>query len=84
MIEENRKIALYSQVHHFFDRRERYKSSGIVWKRGIILYGTPGNGKTATLKCLMKSLYDRPDKIPSLFVKSLAPAYSKTRETSID
>lgn len=30
----------------------------------------PGNGKTITIKALIKSLYDRPESIPSLYVKS--------------
>jgi hypothetical protein len=40
------KSDLLSDLRHFFDSREMYDSYGIPWKRGVILIGPPGNGKT--------------------------------------
>ncbi|KAF3033097.1 hypothetical protein E8E12_004668 [Didymella heteroderae] len=54
----------------FFDNQELYKQFAVPWKRGVILHGVPGNGKTVSIKALMASLYSRSDPIPSLYVKS--------------
>ena len=54
----------------FFNGKETYAGMGVPWKRGLILYGPPGNGKTITLKALMKQLGGREDPIPTLYVKS--------------
>lgn len=43
-------------------------------------YGPPGNGKTISIKATMRTLYQRKDSIPSLYVRSLnsfaGPEYS--------
>jgi len=31
----------------FFEKQEEYRNKGIPWRRGYILYGEPGNGKTS-------------------------------------
>lgn len=59
-----------SDVQGFFDNQELYAQFAVPWKRGVILHGVPGNGKTVSIKALMASLYSRPDPIPSLYVKS--------------
>ncbi|KAJ3552370.1 hypothetical protein NM688_g4183 [Phlebia brevispora] len=48
------KEKLQKDVYGFFDSKELYQSLAIPWKRGIILHGTPGNGKTISLKVIMK------------------------------
>lgn len=58
-------------VANFFDRKDLYESFGVPWKRGIILHGLPGNGKTISIKVIMRSLSLKPTPIPTLYVKSL-------------
>ncbi|KAF2837288.1 proteasome-activating nucleotidase [Patellaria atrata CBS 101060] len=65
------KAKLIEDVHGFFDSKELYKQFSVPWKRGIIMHGVPGNGKTVSIKALMSSLQSRPTPIPSLYVKSL-------------
>ncbi|KAJ4375517.1 hypothetical protein N0V86_007049 [Didymella sp. IMI 355093] len=65
------KQNLISDVQGFFDNQALYKEFAVPWKRGVILHGVPGNGKTVSIKALMAELYTRPDPIPSLYVKSL-------------
>ena len=52
-----------------FDHRDDYKQFDVPWKRGIILHGLPGNGKTMSIRALMRGLATRPDPIPTLYVK---------------
>lgn len=46
-------------VENFFDGRDTYENLKVPWKRGIIYYGPPGNGKTISIKAMMHSLYQR-------------------------
>lgn len=43
----------------FFDQHELYESKGIAWRRGVLLHGPPGNGKTYAVKTLV-SLVRKP------------------------
>ncbi|KAB8338961.1 hypothetical protein FH972_021901 [Carpinus fangiana] len=80
ILDESMKEALQDDVNRFFDSRERYSRLRVPWKRGAIYWGPPGNGKTVSIKATMKTLYDRKDPIPSLYVRSLSsfagPEYS--------
>ncbi|KAH9216303.1 P-loop containing nucleoside triphosphate hydrolase protein [Leptodontidium sp. 2 PMI_412] len=74
------KANLIEDVQGFFDNKSLYKSLAVPWKRGLILHGVPGNGKTISLKALINALGARPDPVPSLYVKSFdacqGPKYS--------
>lgn len=47
---------IYKEVMHFWEHstKERFDEKGLVYKRGIILYGDPGTGKTATIVQVME------------------------------
>ena len=72
ILDKDMKDTLVKDVEGFFDCKDDYKEFTVPWKRGIILHGLPGNGKTISIKALMHSLYSRPDPVPTLYVKSLA------------
>jgi len=65
------KADLITDVLGFFDNQALYAEYSVPWKRGIIFHGTPGNGKTISIKALIASLSARQQPIPSLYVKSL-------------
>lgn len=71
ILDEDMKKDLIKDVDNFFDGRDTYQKLKVPWKRGVIYYGPPGNGKTISIKALMHSLYKRKDPIPTLYVKSL-------------
>jgi chaperone BCS1 len=39
---------LISDLKTFLDSREKYNQIGVPWRRGYLLYGSPGTGKTST------------------------------------
>lgn len=86
ILDEDMKKALRTDVEGFFDSRETYQKLKVPWKRGIIYYGPPGNGKTISIKAMMHSLYQRGKNedtrmsVPTLYVRTLSsymgPEYS--------
>lgn len=66
ILDEDMKKAIRDDVDHFFDSRETYDNLKIPWKRGIIYWGPPGNGKTISIKATMHALYERKSPIPTL------------------
>ncbi|KAF2192097.1 P-loop containing nucleoside triphosphate hydrolase protein [Zopfia rhizophila CBS 207.26] len=76
ILEERMKKAIIADVENFFDGRETYQRLKVPWKRGIIYYGPPGNGKTISIKAMMHTLYQRGNNnskqtVPTLYVRSL-------------
>ncbi|KAI9001372.1 P-loop containing nucleoside triphosphate hydrolase protein [Trametes punicea] len=54
ILKEEFKVALKKDIYGFFDSEDLYKSLSIPWKRGLIMWGPPGNGKTISMKVVMK------------------------------
>ena len=54
VLEEDLLDAFRRDVKAFFEKRDVYKALGAAWTRGILLVGPRGNGKTETVKALLK------------------------------
>lgn len=80
ILPEELKEDLLKTVVRFYKSRDTYEKLRVPWKRGIIFYGPPGNGKTISIKATMKTLYDLKEPVPTIYVKSLVsfggPQYS--------
>ncbi|KAI4089464.1 MAG: hypothetical protein LQ344_005378 [Seirophora lacunosa] len=71
ILDPQMKASIIGEVNKFFGSQERYKKLKVPWKRGIIYYGPPGNGKTISIKAMMHTLSLPPSPIPTLYVRSL-------------
>ena len=67
------KAEIQADFKDFFASRSHYEQYGVPWKRGVLFYGPPGNGKTHTLKALINWLGE-----PCLYVKSFKPQRYET------
>ncbi|KAF8076577.1 P-loop containing nucleoside triphosphate hydrolase protein [Lyophyllum atratum] len=68
ILKDTFKKALQKDVYGFFTSEKIYKDLGIPWKRGLIMYGPPGNGKTISIKVIMKTCEEQG--FTPLYVKS--------------
>lgn len=65
------KQDLYRDLAAFFEAQPIYERAGIAWKRGVVLIGPPGNGKTHAVKALINALGK-----PCLYVKSFSSQHA--------
>jgi SpoVK/Ycf46/Vps4 family AAA+-type ATPase len=56
---DNLTDIILSEVEEFWGKKEIYEKHNIVHKRGILLCGTPGCGKTSIIQLLSKQIVER-------------------------
>ena len=49
-------VRVLEGMKKFWQRRDRYDKFGLVYKRGVLMWGPPGSGKSVTINLLMKEL----------------------------
>ncbi|KAM3509123.1 hypothetical protein MY11210_006462 [Beauveria gryllotalpidicola] len=72
ILDQDMKKALIDDHLSFFRSRSTCQDLKVPWKRGIIYYGPPGNGKTIAIKAMVHTLSKLIPKVPTLYVRSLA------------
>lgn len=55
ILKQEFKNQIQNDVNGFYQQEKVYKELGIPWKRGILMHGPPGNGKTISMKAIMKT-----------------------------
>lgn len=56
---DNLTDVILSEVEEFWDKKETYEKHNIVHKRGILLCGSPGCGKTSIIQLLSKQIVEK-------------------------
>jgi energy-coupling factor transporter ATP-binding protein EcfA2 len=57
---------LLAEMQQFLTLRTAFRDRGLLYKRGVMLYGPPGSGKTATIQLLAKMVAEHMDSIAIL------------------
>lgn len=47
------------QIEEFWSKEQHFRRFGFLWKRGIMLWGPPGSGKTSALQLLSAQVVER-------------------------
>ncbi|MCA9055682.1 MAG: ATP-binding protein [Planctomycetaceae bacterium] len=76
VLADDLKETIRSDFRHFLTAEDRYHRLEMAWRRGALLIGPPGNGKTHCVRALVKEL-----NIASLYVQSLKHPYMTTDQT---
>lgn len=50
---------ILDQIEYFWTREKQFRDLGFLWKRGIMLHGPAGGGKTSTLQLLSKRIIEK-------------------------
>ena len=66
---------LFAGCRGFFDQEATYTKHGIPWKRGVLLTGPPGNGKTQAVKSMINDLEK-----PCVYVRSFDSSCSSDED----
>lgn len=55
---DSESAKIVEEIQHFKGLRDKFTSHGFLYKRGILMWGPPGSGKTCTLQLLMRMLME--------------------------
>lgn len=80
---EEMKKEVRELVENFLASQEFYKERKIPWKRGILLHGEPGNGKTSLIRTIISVYNFKPVTfVPGANAESLREVFAYAEEQS--
>ena len=59
MLPDSKSEAVIAEIEQFTTLRPAFVKRGLLYKRGVLLWGPPGSGKTSTLHLLMRIIVER-------------------------
>lgn len=70
-------VEIMDAIESFYSQREKFEKWGFIFKRGFLLYGVPGGGKTSIISKIVKYTVDKLDGIVfMIYNKSDLAAYA--------
>ena len=77
------KDGLLNDVQNFFKNEAKYTNLKVPWRRGALLFGSPGGGKTTILRCIAKECLEKGIKVVytvGVETNKIIPFFSFIRE----
>lgn len=71
--------AVITEIEAFWEREDRFRQFGLPFKRGMLLYGPPGSGKSTTLQLVARDVIKRKGIVLTYKPDSWLPAYRAIR-----
>jgi SpoVK/Ycf46/Vps4 family AAA+-type ATPase len=76
------------EIETFWDKEDRFREYKLSYKRGIILWGPPGSGKSCTIQLIIKDVVERGGIVvkfghPALFLKAMRNLRDIQRDTPV-
>jgi len=56
---DSASLEVLEGIRDFWDREKKFRQYGLPFKRGILLYGPPGSGKSCTLQLVSREVVER-------------------------
>lgn len=75
---------ILDDIKSFLSKEEVYRNLNVMYKRGLLLYGPPGNGKTAIIRAVVHAELPK-DAVTIIFDKSLPdPSFLNVMKTTLE
>lgn len=58
VLPDNASAEVIAAIENFWQKEDKFREYGFLWKRGVMLYGPPGSGKTSTVQQISKKIVD--------------------------
>jgi len=58
ILPDSKSSEVISEIQRFWTLEDKFRDFGYLWKRGVMLWGPPGSGKTSTLQIISKNIVD--------------------------
>ncbi len=58
ILPDSKSEQVINEIKHFWTLEEQFRNFGYLWKRGVLLWGPPGSGKTSTLQIISRNVVD--------------------------
>jgi len=59
VLPDSKSEKVLASIDHFWSCEPKFREHGFLWKRGIMLWGPPGSGKTVCVQQLSKQIVDK-------------------------